>query len=236
VKALPAPEWAGASAYATFRQAEPPVLPLFPGYFCRGLLALIAMPLLAVGAPRMTFSKSFPGSVPPYIEITVERSGAAEYKEDPKDDNPLKFQLSQSDADTIFGLSDRLDHFARPVESGLKVANMGQKTFRYAGDDGASHEVKFNYSEDLEAKTLLDWFERISETERILIELERAVRFDKLGVQDAILRIEVERDQKRLVAEEQFLPMLDRIVKNESYLHMARTRAAALAESIRAAK
>jgi hypothetical protein len=202
----------------------------------KALLALIAMPLLAVAAPRMTFSKSFPGSVPPYIEITVERSGTAEYKEDPKDDNPLKFQLSQSDADTIFGLIDRLDHFARPLESGLKVANMGQKTFRYAGDDGASHEVKFNYSEDLEAKTLLDWFERISETERILIELERAVRFDKLGVQDAILRVEVERDQKRLVAEEQFLPMLDRIVKNESYLHMARTRAAALAESIRAAK
>ncbi len=199
-------------------------------------LALFALPPLAVAAPRMTFSKSFPGSVPPYIEITVDRSGAAEYKEDPKDDNPLKFQLSHSDADAIFGLVDRLDRFARPLESGLKVANMGQKTFRYAGDDGASHEVKFNYSEDLEAKTLLDWFERISETERILIELERSVRFDKLGVQDAILRVEVERDQKRLVAEEQFLPMLDRIVKNESYLHMARTRAAGLAESIRAAK
>jgi hypothetical protein len=202
----------------------------------KALWLLLAIPLLVGAGPRTTFSKSFPGSVPPYIEITVDRSGAAEYKEDPKDDNPLKFQLSQSDADTIFGLVDRLDHFARPLESGLKVANMGLKTFRYAGDDGASHEVKFNYSEDLEAKTLLDWFERISETERILIELERSVRFDKLGVQDAILRVEVERDQKRLVAEEQFLPMLDRIVKNESYLHMARTRAAALAESIRAAK
>ena len=35
-----------------------------------------------------------------------------------------------------------------------------------------------------------DWFERIAETERALIDLERAVRFDKLGVQDAILRIE----------------------------------------------
>jgi hypothetical protein len=55
-------------------------------------------------------------------------------------------------------------------------------------------------------------------------------------VQDAILRIEVTRDQKRLVAEQQFLPMLDRVVKNESYLHMARERAAALADSIRAEK
>ena len=51
------------------------------------------------------------------------------------------------------------------------------------------------------------------------------MRFDKLGVQEAILRIEVVRDQKRLIAAQQFLPMLDRVVKNESYLHMARERA-----------
>ena len=50
------------------------------------------------------------------------------------------------------------------------------------------------------------------------------------------MRIEVTRDQKRLVAEEQFLPLLDKVVNNEKFLHMARSRAAALAESIRAAK
>jgi hypothetical protein len=200
------------------------------------LALMLALPLAAAAAPKMTFSKSFPGSVPPYVEITVDRTGAAEYKEDPKDDNPLKFQLKQADADAIFALGDKLDHFSRPLESGLKVANMGMKTFRYEDDSGASKEVKFNYSEDLEAKALLDWFERISESERCMIDLERTVRFDKLGVQDSILRIEVERDQKRLVAEEQFLPMLDRVTKNESYMHMARSRAAALAESIRAPK
>ncbi|HXJ39067.1 MAG TPA: hypothetical protein VNH18_07300, partial [Bryobacteraceae bacterium] len=84
--------------------------------------------------------------------------------------------------------------------------------------------------------TLLDWFERIAESERSLIDLERAVRFDKLGVNDSILRIEVARNQKRLVAEDQFLPFLDRVIKSENFMHMARTRASALAESIRAAK
>jgi hypothetical protein len=200
-------------------------------------LLFAVLPLIATAAePKITFSKSFPGSVPPYVEIAIDNTGAAEYKEDPKDESPMKFQLRSDEVSAVFSLSDRLDHFSRPIESGLKVANMGAKTFRYDPGDGASHEVKFNYSEDPEAKTLLDWFERIAETERALIDLERAVRFDKLGVQDAILRIEVTRDQKRLVAEQQFLPMLDRVVKNESYLHMARERAAALAESIRAAK
>ncbi len=191
--------------------------------------------LTADGPPRITFTKSFPGSSPAYVEISVTKAGEAEYREDPKDENPLRFHMNEADTATMFGLAEKLRFFADPLDAGLKVAFMGKKTFRWEGD-GGPHESSFNYSENLEAKVLLDWFERISETERDLIELERAVRFDKLGVQDAILRIEVTRDQKRLVAEEQFLPLLDRVVKNEAYLHMARTRAAALTESIRAPK
>ena len=40
-------------------------------------------------------------------------------------------------------------------------------------------------------------------------------------------------DHNRLVAAEQFLPLLDRIAKNESYLHISRERAAAIADAIR---
>lgn len=196
---------------------------------------LCSIRTLAAEPARITFTKAFPGSTPAYVEITVQQDGESQYKEDPNDENPLKFKLNSSDATTIFGLSDKLNHFEGTLESGMKVAFMGKKTFRYEAEGGA-HTATFNYSEDLDAKTLLDWFERISDTERALIDLERAVRFDKLGVQDAILRIEVTRNQKRLIAEDQFLPLLDRVVKNENYLHMARARAAALAESIRAPK
>jgi hypothetical protein len=185
--------------------------------------------------PRLVFTKSFPGSAPAYVEISVDRTGEALYKEDPKDENPLQFKLSAADAAALFTLGDKVSHSTAPLESGLKVAFMGKKTFRWE-DGPATKEASFNYSEDLEAKALLDWFERISETERALIDLERSVRFDKLGVQDSILQIEVTRNQKRLVAEEQFLPLLDKVVNNEKYLHIARSRAAALAESIRAPK
>ena len=202
------------------------------GLLC-GLIVLAAS--LQAADPRLIFTKSFPGSTPAYVEISVLKSGEAEYKEDPKDENPLKFQLTDAESGALFTLSEKLNHFAEPLDAGLKIAFMGKKTFRWEGD-GGPHESSFNYSENLEAKTLLDWFERIAETERSLIDLERAVRFDKLGVNDAILRIEVTRDQKRLVAEQQFLPLLDRVVKSENYIHMARSRAAALTESIRAAK
>jgi len=128
-----------------------------------------------------------------------------------------------------------LGHFNHPLESPLKVAFMGMKTFRFeAGPE--KQEVKFNYSEDPDAQALLDWFERISESEEHVINLERTVKYDKLGVNEALLLLQISYERKRLVAPQQFLPLLDRVVKNDSYMHMARERAAGLAEAIRAAK
>src|ERR1700682_43107 len=146
----------------------------------RSLLVLFAA--LAMHAqPVITFSKYFKGSRPENQIITVNKSGEAIYKEAVNDDQPLKFQLSEAETANIFGLAEKLGHFNRPVESGLKVANMGAKTFRF--EDGAvKHDVTFNYSQDPDAQALLDWFERISESEQKYIDLDRAVHFDKLGV------------------------------------------------------
>lgn len=198
---------------------------------CAALFLLA--PLFASAAPRLIFSKSFPGSKPAWFAISVEKSGAAEYKEEPNDENPLRFQMAASEIEEMFALTEKLGRFNRPLESGLKVAMMGIKTFRIE-DEGEQREVKFNYSEDADAKALLDWFERIAESEWHYINLERTVKYDKLGVNQAILLLQVSIERKRLVAPQQFLPLLDRVVKNESYLNMARTRAAGLAEAIRA--
>ncbi len=196
---------------------------------------LFAGSLAAAGGPRLFFSRNFPGSAPPYIQVTVDADGSVEYGEAPDDDNPLKFRLTDSETREVFGLADKLDHFKRPLESPLKVAFMGTKTFRF--EDGAQHnEVKFNYSEDPDARLLTDWFERIADSERHVIDLERAVKYDRLGVLNALLSLETDWDRKRLVCPQQFLPLLDRVVKNESYMHTARVRAAALAEAMRAAK
>jgi hypothetical protein len=185
--------------------------------------------------PRIVYSKSFPGSVPAYVAITLDRSGAAEYKDAPDDDSPLRFQIQEADVKQIFDLTDKLDRFKRPLESPLKVAFMGTKSFRF--EDGAEKaEVKFNFSEDPAARDLADCFEKISETEQHRIGLERAAKYDKLGVMKALLLFESSWDRKRILGPEQFLPILDRIAKNESYLHEARLRAAKLADAIRAPK
>jgi hypothetical protein len=201
----------------------------------RWALALVAVSLLAADSPRLYYSKSFPASSPAYMEILVERNGETSYKEAPDDDQPMKFQLPESDTAVMFGLADKLGHFGHPLEAPVKVAFMGMKTFRFESA-AEKKEVKFNYSEDPDAQLLLDCFERIAETEQILINLERAAKYDKLGVNRALLLIQAAFDHKRLVAPQQFLPMLDRIVKNETYMHMDRERAAGLGDAIRASK
>lgn len=198
------------------------------------ILLLLAARLPAADAGRIVYTKSFPGSSPAYVSITVERGGAVSYKEE-VDDDPEKFQLEGSSTEVMFDLAARLDHFKHPLESGLKVANMGLKTFRWE-DGGAASEQKFNYSLDENAKALQDWFEAITETERMYAELKRSARHDKLGVHDALIHIESIWMQKRLTGADQFLPLLDQIAQNEIYLHMARQRAAMLGEAIRASK
>jgi hypothetical protein len=198
-------------------------------------MCLAAAAALSAGdAARIVYTKSFPGSSPAYVWIAIDRSGQVSYKEDP-DDDPEKFQIEDAGRDTMFDLAAQLDHFKRPLESGLKVAQMGVKTFRWEDGD-ENHEQKFNYSVDESAKALHDWFEAITETERLFVELKRSARHDKLGVHDALIHIEEEWNMRRLTGADQFLPLLDQIAQNEIYLHMARQRAAVLGEQIRAAK
>jgi hypothetical protein len=198
----------------------------------RLLLLTLATSLFAFAEPRLTLSKKFPGSIPEFSEVRIERDGHVEYREAPDEDPPLRIKLSSEDTDAIFALSEKCDHFRRPLESGLKVARMGEKMFRW--EDGAeSHEVKFNYTQDEPGQALQDWYERIVESERAFFDLQRTAKYDHLGVNQSLLELEAAYENKRLVAVEQFLSLLDRIAKNEIYMHMARERAAQLADRFR---
>jgi hypothetical protein len=196
------------------------------------ILLLAAALASAAGQPRIFYSKSFPNSVPAYAQITLEANGDGEYKEAPDDELPLKFHLAEAEVRTVFELAEKLDHFKRPLETQLKVAFMGTKTFRWENGDQKG-EVKFNFSEDLSAQAILDWFERMAESAQLRTELERTAKYDRLGVDKALRQLWAAMDRKRLVAVDQYLPMLDRIANNESYMHTARMKASELAETIR---
>jgi hypothetical protein len=197
-----------------------------------GMIFLAAM--CRAEGPVVTFIKSFPGSIPPYVSLKIDHTGAMEYKEAPDDAQPLDAKLSPAQTQTIFDLADKLQHFKEPLESGLKVANTGKKIFRYEDASGVSTEATFNYSLKPDAQQLLDKFEQISSTERAFIDLDRTTHFDKLGVNDALAEVEALWVRKQLAAPEQFLPLLTYITKHESFMHLVRDRASRLKDEFTA--
>ena len=198
------------------------------------LILLSAGLLSAADDPKLFYSRDFPGSTPAYIQVIVQKNGDADYREAKDDELPLKFKLTPAEVDEVFGLAEKLDRFKHPLEAPVKVAFMGTKTFAW-GEGDKKTEVKFNYSADTTAQALQDWFERMAESAEHRIELERAAKYDHLGVFKALMLLGSALQRGRLVAPDQFLPMLDRVARNETYMHTARARAAEIAESIRAA-
>lgn len=191
------------------------------------LLVLATLSGLA-GQRRVIFTKSFPGSVPAYAYVSVDGTGTLQYKEALTDEQPVSARLNEADTAWLFDMAAKLNYFRDPLESGLKIANTGKKIFRYEDEQGKASEVTFNYSTNVSAQQLLDRFERIAESERAYINLDRTVHFDKLGVNDSLAQIESLWLRKELVAPEQFIPLLNRVALHETYMHLVRDRAARL--------
>ena len=220
---------AEAGASARDRGPAPLVAAIFIAFL------FLAFPGLAYAAdgPRVVYTKSFPGSTPAYESIVVERDGSAVYNETEDPDNAEKFRLEAPVLEKIFDLAAKLDYFKNSLESGLKVANLGRKTFVWE-DGGAKSQSTFNYSLSEDARALTDIMENAAESIRMLIELRRVIRHDKLGVNETIVKIQAAWESKRLVGTPDFLPILDQVAANEALLHMARERAAQVADGIRA--
>lgn len=184
------------------------------------------------GAEQIFFSKSFPRSKPEYYEVTVDSTGKASYREDQVDEDPLEFTLSESERREVFELAERLGRLQGSLQSELKVAFTGTKTLRYTSASGEVKETSFTYSTDQDAQAIVVWFEKAGETERHRLELERVVQFDPLGVNKALLQFQSSFDDGRVLAAQQFVPILKTIGGQSKFMHMDRARAASLIERI----
>jgi len=72
-----------------------------------------------------------------------------------------------------------------------KIANLGEKTFRWERA-AETHEVKFNYTLNSAASQLLQIFEGLARQQELLSLLERRMRYDRLGINDALLQFETD--------------------------------------------
>ncbi len=207
---------------------------------------LLVLPLLCLGFPlgarageaKITFRKVFEGSTPEFVEISVgQTSGATcDIRQLSEDPDPRPFEIGPAVRAKIFELSGELHNFnGAHLDVRKRIANLGRKTFRYQRD-AEVYETTFNYTLDPAASQLLEIFEGLTRQEWDLIELQRRMRFDHLGVNDALMQFEADLNERILPEPERLLPTLDQLANDPRFLDIARQRARVLAERIRAAQ
>ena len=75
---------------------------------------------------------------------------------------------------------------------------------------------------------------KLAETQQHLQSLERAYRFDRLGVNQALVNLELAYERDRVAASGLLVPILCKISNEGRIVHLARARASGLLERIRA--
>lgn len=185
---------------------------------------------------KLTFRRIFKSSSPEFIEIVVpEDSSSATYeiRQLDEDAGATPFEISSGLRTRIFDLAERLNHFQnQDLDVHRKIANLGEKTFRW--EKGAeAHEVKFNYTLNSAAAQLLQIFEGLARQQEHMMLITRRMRYDRLGINDALLQFETDLNHKLLPEPQGALPMLDQIVNDSRFVDVARQRARNLADRIR---
>src|SRR5690348_10764719 len=183
-----------------------------------------------------TYRRVFKSSVPEFIEIRVqENSAAATYEIRQLDEDPgaTSFEVGPALRGKIFQLVSELHHFkGLDLDVHRKIANLGEKTFRWdSGTD--TNEVKFNYTLNSAATQLLQICEGLARQEELIELLQRRIKYDRLGVNDALLQFENDLSKSVLPEPQRALPLLDQIAGDPRFVEIARQRSRALAERIR---
>jgi len=198
--------------------------------------AVTGTPAAASTAAKLTFRRVFKESSPEFIEIIVTQdSDKATYEIRQLDEDPEKspFEVGAALRGKMFDLAGQMNHFQnQDLDVHRKIANLGEKTFRWEQGSEA-HEVKFNYTLNTAAAQLLQIFEGLARQQELVVLLERRMKYDRLGINDALLQFEADLNRNMLPEPQRALPALDQISGNPQFVEIARQRARTLAERIR---
>lgn len=200
------------------------------------LFAIAVSAAPASPSAKLTFRRVFKSSSPEYIQIVVrEDSDTATYEIRQLDEDPgsSPFEVSAALRAKMFGLAEQLKHFqGQDLDVHRKIANLGEKTFRW--ESGSEiHETKFNYTLNSAATQLLQIFEGLARQQEHVDLISRRMKYDRLGINDALLQFETDLNRSLLPEPKRVLPVLDQIAGDSRFVDIARQRARSLAERIR---
>jgi hypothetical protein len=190
----------------------------------------------AAPGPVFTYRRVFKSSTPEFIEIKIrQNSDTASYeiRQLDEDGGASAFEVSGPLRGKIFELVEHLNHFkSLDLDVHRKIANLGEKTFRWEnGPEG--YETTFNYTLNSNASQLLQICEGLARQQELIELLQRRMKYDRLGVNDALLQLDTDVSKGVLPEPQKVLPLLEQIAEDTRFVDIARQRARALAERLR---
>jgi hypothetical protein len=185
---------------------------------------------------KLSYRRIFKSSSPEFIEIVIrDDSDAATFEIRQLDEDPgaSPFEVSAPLREKMFELAAQLKYFqGQDLDVHRRIANLGEKTFRWERA-AESHETKFNYTLNSAATQLMLIFEGLARQQELVSLLERRMKYDRLGLNDALLQFETDLNRNLLPEPQRAVPTLDQSASDSRFVDIGRQRARALAERIR---
>ena len=184
---------------------------------------------------KVTFRRVFQGSSPEYIELCIwDDAKTATYEIRQMEDDPgsAPFEVGAPLRAKIFGLTAQLHNFqGQDLDVHRRIANLGEKTFRWE-QGGVTHETRFNYTLNPAASQLLQIFEGLARQQEHYELITRRMRYDRLGIYDALLQFESDLNRGLLPEPQRLRPLLEQIASDPKFVDVARKRAQSLVERV----
>jgi hypothetical protein len=181
--------------------------------------------------PTVTFTLDWPGAEPEHYVITIDSSGQGTYeskgrpsaqREEPYS---LKFRASETTRQRIFDLARALNYFNGDFDYKKgKIAFTGRKVLAYM-DSSRHFETSYNWAENSSMRQLTELMQAIGVTLEFGRSLEYLHRYDRLGLNAELQRMDELASRGQLAELQVLTPQLEQIAEDSNVMEIARQKA-----------
>ncbi len=202
------------------------------------LVALLLLPGYLSGASqpsRVVWQKDLTRGPVKSHRIEVSATGKARYelKQSGSETLTVDFQLKPHTVDFLLQLFTQADFLNQDKNfvSSRRVADTGTRTIRLESGR-QTREVVFLYTEDKTLRKIVAFFDQLSGQEKFLLEMNLALKHDRLGIPKKLNQLERFLHRKTIVDPQRFAPILKKISLDMSLMNLARKEARRLLRQI----
>ena len=192
------------------------------------LLLLIMLQPAQESFTRFSYCRAMPRGLyeKQCLALTPDGTGEGQFKRRGSDQVQRTFLLSPSGRAkflSVIAATNNLEN-GKNYETKRKVADLGRKHVSLEMSSG-TREADFNYSDLKEVNALSAFFDALLNQQTLALDLETAIRYERLSVPQRLDQLEDELKVGRIGDPEGLIPLLDKISEDKQVLDYARQHA-----------